>query len=99
MRLSWRHEYVRQGRPNHHPSGCLRLSDLVGPMLGADLSLAERDGDFFPARAPVWGLPVGLTLLENPISGFRQVAGGGTDGGAVTLPEGHWDDVRRRVRS
>jgi len=33
----------------------------------------------------VRGLPVGLTLFENPIGGFRQVAGGGADGDGMAL--------------
>lgn len=74
-----RHEYVRQGRPNQIP-------DLCGPMLGADLSLAERDRDCIPAGIPMRGLPVGLTLFMDPIGGFRQVASGGADGNAVPLP-------------
>ncbi len=36
-------------------------------------------------RDPVRGFPVGLTLSENPIGGFRQVAGGGADGNGVAF--------------
>ena len=42
------HDYVRQGRHN-------QLADLVGPMLGACLPLAERDRDLFPAGAQCGG--------------------------------------------
>lgn len=55
------HDYVRQGRHN-------QLADLSGPMLGACLPLAERDRGVHPCGSPVWGLPVGLTLFENPVS-------------------------------
>ena len=55
------HDYVRQGRSN-------QLADLRGPMLGTDLPLAERDRGFLPFGSPVWRLPVGLTLFENPVS-------------------------------
>ena len=58
------HDYVRQGRHN-------QLADLLGPMLGACLLLAERDRGSLPCGSPVWGLPVGLTLLENPVGRLR----------------------------
>jgi hypothetical protein len=55
-------------------------------MLGADLSLAERDRDIIPTGTPMRGFPVGLTLFKDPIGDFRQVASGGADGNAVPLP-------------
>ena len=54
-------------------------------MLGPDLPLAERDRGFQPCREPIGRLPVGLTLLENPVGGFRQVASGGTHCNGVAL--------------
>ena len=54
------HDYVRQGRHN-------QLADLSGPMLGACLLLAERDRGSLAGGSPVRRLPVGLSLLEDPI--------------------------------
>jgi len=55
-------------------------------MLGADLPLAERDRVLHPFGSPVRGLPIGLTLLENPVGRLRQIASGGSDGDGVTFP-------------
>lgn len=79
-----RHEYVRRVRSN-------QLADLTGPMLGADLPLAERDGGLpcqdlrLPLRSPVRGPPVRLTFLQHPKGGFCQIASGGADGNGVAL--------------
>ena len=54
-------------------------------MLGADLPLAERDRVLHPSGGPVRGLPVGLTLFENPVGCLGQIASGGADGDGVAL--------------
>lgn len=57
--------------------------------MGACLLLAERDRGSLPCGSPVWRLPVGLTLLEDPVGRLRKIASGGTDGdGMAFAPAG-----------